>query len=509
MLYSFTVIFNNFLRDSSIEGAYHIRSLSPEIFQPMAGTFGGMYSSTMDNQGQNTGGFKGQVNAPASSKPASTNDSSSPLAGMSKHQLYDIMSQMKVLIEQNEQQARQILIDNPAMTKALFQAQIMLGMVRPPKVMPNLQQPLTHLPQKSLSTGQQTQSQPRQPSASLAVSAQSLAPNRFPAQKQSGQHAMKPIATQSQPLNASVESSLQHSQSLSQPLQVIQQTSQVPNVPLQIPLPQQLPSQFMQQTSQSHSLPMHQTPASTPPQNVPLQSAPNIFSGHSQQPLTQQPTGRPQTVLPPLPQQPRPPLQQLPQQMQNQTVQSMGFQPSFVSQQHQSQAKFMPHGQPPLPTQPPPQQMFQVNTGPGGSIAPSSHSASDTSARGVGQSNMGITGHGMPSGRGPNMGQGVGGTSPVVPWPQTPTEGGANLVSGIATSAGPNLARSQAPHEMQNRASQSMPVQQQQQMQIPEQEKMLLEQVVNLTVEQINTLPPEVRPQIFELQKRFRGATSN
>lgn len=87
------------------------------------------------------------------------------IAGMSKNQLYDIMSQMKVLpfffslsdsmlvrflnsvfvseqcldtggmisvvfvimqtlIEQNQQQAKQILIQNPLLTKALFQVSI-------------------------------------------------------------------------------------------------------------------------------------------------------------------------------------------------------------------------------------------------------------------------------------------------------------------------------------------------------------------------------------------------
>lgn len=46
------------------------------------------------------------------------------LAGMSKNQLYEIMTQMKSLIEQNEQQARQILIQNPLLTKALFQVSI-------------------------------------------------------------------------------------------------------------------------------------------------------------------------------------------------------------------------------------------------------------------------------------------------------------------------------------------------------------------------------------------------
>ncbi|CAM6015950.1 unnamed protein product [Sphagnum balticum] len=39
-----------------------------------------------------------------------------------------------MLIQQNQQQARQVLIANPQLTKALFQAQIMLGMVRPPQM---------------------------------------------------------------------------------------------------------------------------------------------------------------------------------------------------------------------------------------------------------------------------------------------------------------------------------------------------------------------------------------
>ncbi|XP_075096978.1 uncharacterized protein LOC107830391 isoform X2 [Nicotiana tabacum] len=60
-------------------------------------------------------------------------------AGMSKKQLYDIMCQMKGLIEQNQQQARQILIQNPNLTKALFQAQIMLGMVQPQQAIPAIQ----------------------------------------------------------------------------------------------------------------------------------------------------------------------------------------------------------------------------------------------------------------------------------------------------------------------------------------------------------------------------------
>jgi hypothetical protein len=48
------------------------------------------------------------------------------LAGMSKHQLYEVMVQMKMLIRQNQQQARQVLIANPQLTKALFQDVVQL-----------------------------------------------------------------------------------------------------------------------------------------------------------------------------------------------------------------------------------------------------------------------------------------------------------------------------------------------------------------------------------------------
>ena len=45
----------------------------------------------------------------------------STLAGMSREQLYEVMAQMKALIQQNPGQARQIMVQNPQLTKALFQ----------------------------------------------------------------------------------------------------------------------------------------------------------------------------------------------------------------------------------------------------------------------------------------------------------------------------------------------------------------------------------------------------
>lgn len=58
------------------------------------------------------------------------------LGGMSANQLYDLMQQMRAMIQSNAAQARHILISNPQLTKALFQAQILLGMVKPPPAPP-------------------------------------------------------------------------------------------------------------------------------------------------------------------------------------------------------------------------------------------------------------------------------------------------------------------------------------------------------------------------------------
>ena len=57
------------------------------------------------------------------------------LADMSKQQLLELLEQMKGLVQQNPQQARQLLINNPALTKAIFQAQIILGIIHTPQSM--------------------------------------------------------------------------------------------------------------------------------------------------------------------------------------------------------------------------------------------------------------------------------------------------------------------------------------------------------------------------------------
>ncbi|KAK3119472.1 hypothetical protein QOZ80_9AG0671020 [Eleusine coracana subsp. coracana] len=53
------------------------------------------------------------------------------LARMSRHQLHEIMSELKSLATQNKELSKQFLQEIPQLPKALFQAQIMLGMVTP------------------------------------------------------------------------------------------------------------------------------------------------------------------------------------------------------------------------------------------------------------------------------------------------------------------------------------------------------------------------------------------
>uniref|UniRef100_A0A803QV19 RRM domain-containing protein n=1 Tax=Cannabis sativa TaxID=3483 RepID=A0A803QV19_CANSA len=63
------------------------------------------------------------------------------LAKMSRSQLYEIISDMKLMATQNKELAHQLLIARPQLAKALFQAQIILGMVTTQMLQaPNLRQ---------------------------------------------------------------------------------------------------------------------------------------------------------------------------------------------------------------------------------------------------------------------------------------------------------------------------------------------------------------------------------
>ncbi|XP_019179956.1 PREDICTED: cleavage stimulating factor 64 isoform X2 [Ipomoea nil] len=63
------------------------------------------------------------------------------LSKMSRSQLYEIISDMKAIATQNKEQARQILHTIPNLPKAIFQAQLMLGLVTPQMLQtPNIRQ---------------------------------------------------------------------------------------------------------------------------------------------------------------------------------------------------------------------------------------------------------------------------------------------------------------------------------------------------------------------------------
>ncbi|KAK4859400.1 hypothetical protein QYF36_004759 [Acer negundo] len=80
------------------------------------------------------------------------------LAKMSRSQLNEIMSDLKLMASQNKESARQLLLAKPQLLKAIFQAQIMLGMVTPQVLqMPNLRQGPVHSALPSLQDGQQGQ----------------------------------------------------------------------------------------------------------------------------------------------------------------------------------------------------------------------------------------------------------------------------------------------------------------------------------------------------------------
>ncbi|KAJ0025064.1 hypothetical protein Pint_07836 [Pistacia integerrima] len=118
----------------------------------MTGALGGAQVGIQSNQN----GVQSQL--------ASANDPLTlHLAKMSRSQLNDIMSELKLMASQNKELSRQLLLAKPQLLKALFQAQIMLGMVSSQVTtsffcivqlqMPNLRQ--GHPVQPSLQDGQQ------------------------------------------------------------------------------------------------------------------------------------------------------------------------------------------------------------------------------------------------------------------------------------------------------------------------------------------------------------------
>ncbi|KAL9247485.1 hypothetical protein vseg_020913 [Gypsophila vaccaria] len=366
------------------------------------------------------------------------------LAGMSKTQLYEIMSQMKFLIDQNQQQARDILVTNPMLTRALFQAQIMLGMVQPSQsvssVQPQPSQPSSlHVKQSNVHVANSTPSQ-------TGLQDQTNMSQAAPVRKQQQNQSQMPIP--STPMPGILPQSVQPAEQSRG--HFISQATQ-----MQHPKPSQVPNMS--------SLPLNS--GSLPPSahHPPLPPMP----GHLQPPM--QTTNVSHHMLqPPLPPQPRPPIQM---QYQPQANSNVNFQNAGIRQMHPSQPMYhpsgrpsggmgqYPQGQPPLSNQPSHQQMYQ-----GGG----SHLGSDFSNQG---------GSTMPMDRGS-------------PWPHGPRDNSSSAQLPTLPPLGPG----------------PMPVGNQPRPQplAPDVEQALIQQVMSLTQEQINLLPPEQRQQVLQLQQMLR-----
>ncbi|GLU18221.1 hypothetical protein SLE2022_345330 [Rubroshorea leprosula] len=374
------------------------------------------------------------------------------IAGMSKNQLYDIMSQMKTLIEQNQQQARQILKQNPPLTKALFQAQIMLGMVQPPQVVADIQPPPSQHPQQSAQPPSQSQIQPAQ-SLPGQVDLQdpagvSVSQIQLPIRKlQQNQPVTQIISATASSVNVPSQTTP------SQPLQVPLQTKGHLNPPLSLPQSSQFggaPTPPLHPASQPPALHQTQTPTASSQLQLPLQT-----TGISNLPLQ-----------PPLPPQLRQPSAA---PFRHQYAQPMGPSKGFQhpgGPQHLSHPMYhsgnrlsagirasFPQGQPPH------QSMYQSQAG-------GSHLVTE-------------------------FGNQFGGFMQVdkgSPWisGKSDTPAIAQLPGSYPLVPGQVGLGNQPPRP----ASLT-----------PEMEKALLQQVMSLTPEQINLLPPEQRNQVLQLQQ--------
>ncbi|KAL3824354.1 hypothetical protein ACJIZ3_020383 [Penstemon smallii] len=385
------------------------------------------------------------------------------LAGMSKNQLYDIMCQMKKLIEQNKEQAREILIQNPAMTRALFQAQIMLGMVQSPQSAPAI----------SLTTSQNSQ-----PSAVPNQQANVQAPSSFPGQavqnqikkQQLNQNMTSNPQPQSKPI--SPPNPQPQSKPISPPISQPQSTPTHIVHPIQQPKghvsshPTTMPTPQSPHVPNLTQLPQHT--ASQPPSHhqPPVPS----LSMQSQQPM-QNFGGQYMPLQPPLPPQPRPPMSAFPHQVHAQMGPNSGFQHPSGPQMHPSQHMFHSGTMPPAGLGP---------SYPQGQLPPSNQPLPPAIYQGGGH-RMGMefnqVGSSNQTDRGSN-------------WMPGPPE---NTI-GTQLPGPPSFAGQMGPG---NQPPRPPPL-------TPELEKALLQQVMSLTPEQINILPTDQRNQILQLQQMLR-----
>ncbi|CAN6543753.1 unnamed protein product [Malus baccata var. baccata] len=117
------------------------------------------------------------------------------LAKMSRGQLNQIMAELRVMAIQNKELARQLLLARPQLPKALFQAQIMLGMVSPQMLqMPNIRQASGHTSQPPFNEALQSGLVPNvQEGQFSAVPQNPLVRSQFSAPQQQPTHPRMPL----------------------------------------------------------------------------------------------------------------------------------------------------------------------------------------------------------------------------------------------------------------------------------------------------------------------------
>ncbi|XP_068491834.1 cleavage stimulating factor 64 isoform X2 [Phaseolus vulgaris] len=356
-------------------------------------------------------------------------DLSVNLAGMSKNQLYDIVSQMK--------------------------AQIMLGMVQAPQVVPKVQPMVLQNNQQSVQPTQQpsTQPAPLLPGHGGVQDQAGVSQTQIPLRKHHNQSSV-PVSSavpamnhQSQPMSAhSLPMPQQPKGHLTPQVASLPQSSQLPNIP----------------TPSLHSLSQPLHPTQMPTASSQLQQQLQT-SGFPHMPLQQ-----------PLPPQIRPPpaVPTFHPQYPPQMGANLGFQHAGASH-NLSQSMFHPGSKPPssvgsafpqgqtqLPNQKSSQPPYQIGN--------------------------------MPLG--PDFGNQSGNAMQV---------DRGSLISGPSD----NLAHLSGPPGLPYGVSGSMGAANQALRPpalTPEMEKALLQQVMSLTPEQINLLPPEQRNQVLQLQQMLR-----
>ncbi|XP_043702180.1 cleavage stimulating factor 64-like isoform X2 [Telopea speciosissima] len=392
------------------------------------------------------------------------------LAKMSRNQLSEIMSVIKVMATQNKELARQLLLASPQLPKALFQAQIILGMVTPQVLqMPNIRQAPGSLSQPQSQDGMQGQQSGLLPP--------------FPGQMPLTQNNMQ----------AGLMSRLQEGQMSAVPQSAsvnIQSSLPFPQLPVQprFQHPQQAQSQAQGQVLVQSSIP-GQSGVSTV-----LSIRPQPYSGLSVRPQTSAlatSSALKQQVQPPLLQPPRP----------------IGT----VNSGHNSQL-LNPNAALQHPSLLPRPSLSQPSFQPGSSMLPGGpetvHRDAERSSQATDDGPWAPRSNNysnLPSGF-PEQTSMVSNSSEGMNRPSklARLEGGKRVSHGLV-----NLSTSTTGSLAANQASRTDGVQQSEKqvspLQLPpEVESALLQQVMSLTPEQLSSLPPEQQQQVIQLQQMLR-----